>query len=138
MATSPAFAATVNCQAGTIAGTANTSRTLNTLGAVSTIYTAGASGSLVERITLMAAVGAEGLSATTQGMVRLFVHDVVAAVYTLVKEIPIDAVTPSATAEGFRTQLTFSPELALGPAFTLIATTEKAEQFKTYTEGGNI
>ena len=136
MATAPAFAATINCQAGTITGTANTSRTLNTLGTVSTIYTAGASGSIVERLTLMAAVGTEGTTATTAGMVRLFVKE--GAVYALIKEIPIDAVAPSATVEGFRTQIEFQPELKLSASATIVATTEKGEQFKTYIEGGSF
>lgn len=136
MAIAPSFAATVNCQAGTITAAANTSRTLNTLGTVSTIYTAGASGSIVERLTLMAAVGLEGIAATTAGMVRLFVKE--GTVYALVKEIPIEAVTPSATVEGFRTQVQFTPELKMSAAATLVATTEKAEQFKTYVEGGNF
>jgi hypothetical protein len=87
-------------------------------------------------LTVTAAVGAEGLSATTAGMIRLFLKE--GANYSLVKEIPVDAETPSATVEGFRAQVTFSPELKMSAAATLVATTEKAEQFKTYVEGGNF
>lgn len=136
MSENPAFAATINCQAGTITGTANTSRTLNTMGTVSTVYTAGVAGSIVERISLMAAVGAEGTTATTAGMVRLFIKE--GAAYSLIKEIPVDAVAPSASVEGFRAQIVFLPELKLSASATIVATTEKAEQFKTYIEGGNF
>lgn len=81
-----------------------------------------ANGRYIDQILVKAAV------ATTAGMIRIFNSIDNGATRRLVKEIPVSAVTPSATVEAFSTAWTPEVPIPLPDANTkLYASTEKAE-----------
>ena len=126
MATSPQYVGTPKSPTAALA-TANTNRDGAT-GVYATLMTAGASGSRIDRIR----VNATGAS-TTAGMVRLFVGT------ALILEIPVVAVTPSATNPAFSQDITFDNGLILQASAVLKASTEKAEAFSlTVISGGDF
>jgi hypothetical protein len=97
---------------------ANTNR--DGTGTIVTVLTAGTSGSRIDDIVITAT------AATTAGMVRLFLHDGTNA--RLFREVPVTAITPSATVQAFTASL---PNLALvlAPGWSLRASTNNAEAF---------
>jgi len=103
--------------------TANAART--GAGTLGTVFTAAASaaGSRIDRI----AINATGT--TTAGMIRLFVADAAGSSIRLIKEIPVVAITPSATQPSFSVEVVFDNGLILENAATLRAGTEKSETF---------
>lgn len=115
MATDPAFAATVNVGSGLVPGTADTSRTAPTN--VTTVFTAGSSGSKVESIVM------QGVGTTVDGVVCLFRHD--GSTYHLIDEFTIKAITPSTTVVAHREARTYS-NLLLKNGETLRVTTQIA------------
>ena len=132
MADKAQYAATPKIGIGQIS-TANTNR--DGTGTIGTILTAGASGSRVDTI----AVKATGT--TTAGTVRLFIHDGVNA--RLLTELPVVAVTPSATLPAWEVQLNASTmsqllPFALPTGYSLQASTEKAETFNLIAFGGDF
>jgi hypothetical protein len=98
--------------------TANTAR--DGTGTIATILTAGASGTRVDDINITA------VGTTTAGMIRLFLHD--GTNTRLYKEIPVSAITPSATVAAFTTTLG-ALSLVLKNGWSLRATTHNAETF---------
>lgn len=109
--------------------TANTA--LDGTGTPVTIYTAGASGSRIDRIDIKAQV------TTTAGMVRLFVHD--GANARIWKEILVAAITKSATVAAFTATVDLSQNpLVLPTGYSLRATTEKTETFNIHANGGDF
>jgi len=98
MATTPAFAATVNNGSAIASATLDTSLTAPTN--VATVLTAGASGSKIEEVVV------QGLGTTVAGMCNLFLYD--GATYHLLDQFTIAAVTSSTTAPAFRTYRTYS------------------------------
>lgn len=125
MATSPQYVGTPKSPSVSIS-TANTNRD-GTTGTYGTLMTAGASGSRVDRINLTAT------GTTTAGMVRLFVGS------AMVKEIPVIAITPSATQPAFSADVVFDNGLILQSGAVLKASTEKAESFNlTVLSGGDF
>lgn len=128
MASNPAFTSTPNVQGSTISS-ANTNR--DGTGTIVDIFTAGSSGSKVQRITIMAA------GTTSSGsVVRLYYKD--GSTYFLIKEILVDAITPSDTVDAFRTIVTFDPPFIVAASDALGASTDNAETFKIVTEGMNF
>jgi hypothetical protein len=101
-------------------------------GTVVVVFTAGLYGSRVHRLRIKAAV------TTTAGMVRLFIND--GAAKFLYKEIPVSAITASATVETFVWELQLANEdaLILPTGYTLLAATEKAEAINVFAEGGDF
>ena len=91
MATNPAFAATVNTGSGLVNATLDTSLTAPTN--ITTIFTAGASGSKIEEITMV------GVGTTVAGVVNIFRYD--GATYHLIDQVLVSAVTSSTTAIAF-------------------------------------
>ena len=109
--------------------TANTKRDgTDTIG---TVLTAGGNGTRIHRIRIKATV------TTTAGTVRLFIYT--GAAYYLWKEIPITAITVSATLPAFEAQLELFGEraLILPNGYSLRASTEKAENFNIIAEAGD-
>lgn len=98
--------------------TANTAR--DGTGTIVTVFTAGTSGSRVDDITITAT------GTTTAGMVRLFLHDGTNA--RLWREVPVNAVTPSATVSPF-SSLLGNLALVLQTGWSLRASTHNAETF---------
>lgn len=132
MAATPSFAATPKLGIVNIS-TANTNR--DGTGTIGTVLSAGASGSRVRGL----AVKATGT--TTAGMVRIYLHDGTTA--RLWREIPVSAITPSATVESFGAYLNeaTNPELfplALPSGWSLRASTHNAESFNVAAEGPDL
>jgi hypothetical protein len=111
------YAATPRAAAGQVS-TANTNR--DGTGTIATILTAGASGSRVDDITVIAT------GTTTAGMVRLFVND--GTNTRLWLEIPVTAATPSGTVQAFTATL-LNQALLLPSGYSLRASTNNAETF---------
>lgn len=99
-------------------------------GTIVDIYSPGANGGRIEYIRIKATV------TTTSGMVRLFIYD--GANARLWQEIPVSAVTPSATVESFEAELIPTRPLVLPSGYTLRATTENAETFNIFAHGGDF
>lgn len=104
--------------------TANTNKD-GTTGAYGTVMTAGASGSRIDRVNITAT------ASTTAGMVRLFLGT------ALIKEVPVIAITPSATQPTFSFE--FDAGWVLQASAVLKASTEKGESFNvTVMNGGDF
>lgn len=97
---------------------ANTAR--DGTGTLVTVETAGASGTRIDDITIIAT------GTTTAGMVRLFLHDGTTA--RLWREVPVSAITPSATVQTFSSSLN-NLALVLQSGWSLRASTHNAETF---------
>lgn len=94
-------------------------------GTLATVYTAAASaaGSRIDRIVVHA------VGTTTAGMVRLFLANSGASAIRLIREIPVVAITPSATQPAFSVEIVFDNGLIMENAATLRASTHNAETF---------
>ncbi len=110
------YASTPNTAVAQVGGAANANR--DGTGTIVTVFTAGASGSRVDDITLTAIV------TTTAGMVRLFLHD--GATAKLWREVMVPANTVSATNPAWSALLT-NLALVLKAGWSLRASSEKAE-----------
>lgn len=97
---------------------ANTNR--DGTGTIATVFTAGASGSRIDDVTITA------VGTTTAGMVRLFLHDGTNA--RLLREVAVSAITPSGTVAAFTASLT-NLALVLQSGWSLRASTHNAETF---------
>lgn len=108
---------------------ANTNR--DGTGTVVTVFTAGANGSRISKIEVKAQV------TTTNGMVRLFIHNGTA--FFLWKEIPVTAATVSATVLAFSASLDFSNDpLILPTGYSLRVSTHNAEAMNVHARGGDF
>jgi hypothetical protein len=99
--------------------TANTNR--DGTGTLGTVLTAGASGSRVDKLTIQAT------GTTTAGMIRLFISD--GTNHRLIREIPVIAITPSATQPAWFEDISFDGGLILQNTYSLRAATNNAETF---------
>jgi hypothetical protein len=117
MSTQAQYASTPRTAVGQ-ATAANTGR--DGTGTIATVFTAGASGSRIDDITITA------VATTTAGMVRLFLHDGTNA--RLWKEVAVSAITPSGTVSAFTSSL-FNQNLILQSGWSLRASTHNAEVF---------
>ena len=132
MADKAQYAATPKVGVGQIS-TANTNR--DGTGTIGTVFTAGASGSRIDAIDLKAT------GTTTAGMIRLFIHDGAGA--RLLTELPVVAVTPSATLPSWEAQLNTNSmsqilPLVLPTGYSLRAATNNAETFNVIALGGDF
>lgn len=130
MATNPNFAATPRAAVGQ-ATAANTAR--DGTGTIATIFTAGASGSRIDRVRIQAA------GTTTAGVVRLFLHDGTNA--RLLSEHLVTAITPSTTVEAFSVDLdlvALGRVIMLPNGWSLRASTNNAETFNVMAFGGDF
>lgn len=104
-------------------------------GTLVTLLTAGPDGARVDRVT------ATAIGVTTAGMLRLFVADDAGTPnIRLVKELPVTAVTPSASVAGFAAEWVRAdgqPVVDLPPLYSLRAATHNAESFHLAAQGGN-
>lgn len=129
MASSPNYAASPSNGALAQISTANTAR--DGTGTLGTVFTAGASGGRVDKLLIQAA------GTTTAGMVRLFIDNGAGAI-RLVKEVPVLAITPSATIPAWQAEVTFDIGLELQANAILKASTHNAEAFNVIpTSAGN-
>lgn len=134
MASQPGYAATAKVGRGALSA-ANTNR--DGTGTIATVFSAGASGSRVDRIVIKATAN------TTAGMVRLFIHDGSSAY--LWREIAVSAIIVSATVAGFESSMSsnnaadigFLP-LTMPTGYSLRASTHNAETFNVWAIGGDL
>ena len=132
MAAQAQYAATPKCGIGQVS-TANTAR--DGTGTIATIFTAGANGSRIDAIDIKA------VGTTTAGMIRLFIHDGTNA--RLLTEIPVTALTPSATLPSWEAQLNTNSmsqvlPIILPTNYSLRASTNNAETFNVLAFGGDF
>jgi len=99
-------------------------------GTLGTVFTANSdvNGALISSVIIKAQVS------TTPGMVRLFIN-IPGGATNLLKEIPVLAVTKSATAHSFSARIDFGGKgFALQKGYVLKASTEKGESFNVHAE----
>lgn len=124
MGTSATYAATPKSPSVAIS-TANTNR--DGSGTLGTVHTAGASGARIDRLNITAT------GTTTAGMIRLFIGT------ALIREVPVVAITPSATQPAWSADLVFDGGLILAATAVLKAGTHNAESFNvTVLNGGDF
>ncbi len=127
MATSPVFEAVPRVERGVLSA-ANTNR--DGSGTVVTLLTAVAAGTEIKRVVVTAT------GTTTAGMVRLFLYD--GTNYTAIREIPIGAVTPSASLAAARGEVVFSDIMLPNASWSLRASTHNAETFHVVVLGADL
>ena len=128
MAADPKFTATPRIGIAQIS-TTNTGR--DGTGTLGSVLTGVAAGTRIDRVEIQATV------TTTAGMVRLFIDD--GTNIRMVREIPVSAITVSATVGGFNAIVDFPEGLVLPSAsHVLKAGTEKAETFNVFAFGGDF
>jgi len=108
--------------------TANTGR--DGTGTLGTITTAGANGAFYKGVRIQA----EGT--TTAGVVRIFIQTAGAGNFELKKEVLITAITPSTTIEAAFAEWYPTGGIVLGIGDLLLASTNNAETFSVWAEGG--
>lgn len=127
MSISANYAATPKA-ASVLVSAANTNR--DGTGTLATVFTAGASGSRIDDITIQA------ITTTTAGMVRLYLHNGTAAF--LIAEVPVTAITPSGTVAAFVAVLR-NQAIVIPTGWSLRASTHNAESFHvSVTRGGDF
>lgn len=117
--------------------TANANR--DGTGTIGTVFAAGASGSELWWVKVKAR------GTTTAGMIRLFLHDGT-SYRGLLAEIPVTAVTPSATVATWESTIPLTVPvgganvlpLAIPNLWSLRAATEKGESFDVLAAGGDF
>ena len=136
MASTPQYASTPKIGTAVIS-TANTNR--DGTGTLGTVFTAGASGSRIDGIEIKAT------GTTTAGMVRLFLSD--GTNHRLFDEVPVTALTPSATVPSFGSALSSNAQglvnttplpLNIPAGWSLRASTHNAESFNVIAFGGDF
>lgn len=98
-------------------------------GTVVTVFSAGAQGSLVELVRVIA------LGTTTAGVVRIYVHD--GSNYHLLDEIAVSAVTPTGSTPVFEGEYVPSKPLILPTGWSIRAAPLNGESFKVLVTGGD-
>ena len=127
MSTTANYASTPRAALGQVS-VANTAR--DGTGTIATIFTAGASGSRVDDIAIVAT------GTTTAGVVRLFINDGTNS--RLWQEILVTATTPSTTVQVW-SSVQLNQALLLPNGWSLRASTNNAETFNvTVTRGGDF
>lgn len=127
MATSAQYAATVRGASAALS-VANTNR--NGTGTIVSVFTAGASGSRIDDIYIVAN------ATTTAGVIRLFISD--GTNIRLWQEILVSAVTPSTTQAVWSASL-LNQALVIPSGYSLQASTNNAETFSVFvTRAGDF
>jgi hypothetical protein len=117
MATSAQYAATSRTAVALIS-TANTNR--NGSGTIVTVFSAGASGSRVDDVTI------QSTGTVTAGAVRLYLYN--GTTHFMIREVLVTATTPSTTVQAWNSSFT-NLGLILQNGWSLTASTNNAESF---------
>lgn len=109
--------------------TANTNR--DGTGTIGTVLTAGSNGTRINKIRIKA------VNTVTVGMIRLFIHD--GSNYKLYREVEVPSLTPSSSIASFSSEILFTDSDApiLPSGYSLRASTDQAEAFNVFAEGGD-
>jgi hypothetical protein len=129
MAASPLFVGTPK-QAQTQIGTANTAR--DGTGTLGTLFTAGASGSRLDRIKFTA------VGTVTAGVLRIFISYDGGTTKRLYDEVLVTATTPSTTVAAFTSTYSFPSGWNLQANAIVYVATNNAESFNAFAEGGDF
>jgi hypothetical protein len=124
--TTPIFPASPNIGLVQIS-TGNTNR--DGTGTIATAFTPGTNGSRIERAYIQAT------ATTTAGMIRVYLND--GTNTRLISEIPVSAVTPSATVQAYHADIPLLEGMVVPSGYTVRVSTEKSEVFNITVEGGN-
>lgn len=127
MAVSPNFAATPRISIGQLSA-ANTNR--DGTGTIVQVLLGSTAGTRISEVIVHAT------ATTTAGMVRLFIHDGTNA--RLFDEIPIPAVTVSASVAGARVSRVYENLVLPGNVWSLRAATHNAEAFNVVALGADL
>ncbi len=127
MATAPTFTSASRLASADVA-TANVGR--DGTGTIVTLITGVAAGTRVFEVV------AEAIVTTTAGMIRLFLHDGTTA--RLFDEIPVAAVTVSASVAGARTSRTYTNLILPTASWSLRASTHNAEAHVLSVMAGDL
>lgn len=132
MSASPNFAASPRVSSAAIS-TANPNR--DGSGTIGDVLLAGANGSRIDAVCIKAT------AVTTAGMIRLFINN--GSTSVLAAEVPVTAITPSATTPSYQAVVSSvsNPDLfplVLPTGYKLQAATEKAERFNVIAIGGDF
>lgn len=136
MAASPQFAATPKIGQVALAATADASLTNPVTSVSGAIVTGTTLGTRVNRIQVVAT------ATTAAGIVRLFLHNG-SAFIGLIAEVPVTAITPSATVAAFSSTLsdqinTDILPITLPSGFSIRATTSVAQTFSVMIHGADL
>lgn len=126
MSSSAQFAATPKIGHARIS-TANSNR--DGTGTVATLFTAGANGSRVDSVSIKAT------GSTSQGMIRIFVHD--GTNYRLMAEDEVYDIGPSGVDRTHESYIELAGGLSLPSGYSLRVSTEKADQIDVMAYGGD-
>lgn len=124
MASTPNYPGTPRHGSAAIS-TANTNR--DGTGTMGTVLAGVAAGTRVVEVVVQAT------GTTTAGMVRLFIDD--GTTVRLVDEVPVSAITPSATVAAFRTIRRYDNLVLPSSSHSLKASTHNAESFVVHAVG---
>lgn len=111
---------------------------LDGTGAIVDVVAGGADGTRIDSLRVKA------IGTTTAGMVRLFLSTDNGVTYQLWREIPVAAITPSATVAAFEEDIllddpgTSKPLLLPSADYILAAATENAEDFQVFAHGQSL
>jgi len=98
-------------------------------GTLNLLITAGADGAVIKTITVKA------VASNDQGMVRFFIQKIGDGGAFLWREVPVPANVQSATVTAYQTTLRTS--YILEPGYSLVVTTQNAENWNFIAEGVN-
>lgn len=132
MANQAQYAATPKVAIATI-NTANTAR--DGTGTVTTLFTAGASGSRIDRVVIQAT------GTTTLGVVRLFIHNGTTAYLWSEQLIAAKAPTTTENAVQYTQSVNNRPDifpLVIPSGYSLRVSTNNAESFNVIAQGGDL
>ena len=124
MATAPAYAATPRSIDVAQVSVANTNR--DGTGTIVTVCAGVAAGTRVSSVTAKATV------TTTAGMVRLYLSTDTGSTWRLYREIPVSAITASASVATFYGRLDFEDLVLTGTSDLLGASTHNAEAINIF------
>lgn len=127
MSASPVFVGTPKVWQQALSA-ANTAR--DGTGTLADVLTSGTNGSRIDKVRVVAS------GTTSAGVIRLFLYD--GTNTYLIKEMLVDAITPSTTVKVWEGEATFVDGLVLPTTWHLKASTHNAELFKIFAQGGDI
>jgi hypothetical protein len=130
MAAAPTYAANPRSIDRAVVSAANTNR--DGSGTIVSIATGSAAGFKVMEVVAQATV------TTTAGMIRLFISTDSGSTWDLFDELPVGAVTVSASISAFRAVKNYNNLVLTGTTNRLGASTHNAEAFEVYALGADL
>ncbi len=124
MASTPAYASNPRSVDIAQVSTANTNR--DGSGTIVTVCTGAAAGTRVSLLTVQAT------GTTTAGMVRIYLSTDSGTTWRLRKEVPVTAITPSASVAAFTADVALPDTVLLGTSDLIGASTHNAETFNIF------